>query len=187
MVYNAGVSQGYPRDLVAARECRATLATDEQALDQLRKMTAGQPQLSARGFLADVLFREGAGEAFRDGFVFRLGQVLRSECDDRADWGYWSCDIADHDRLAWSEQVYRLFGLPAGTPVEREWAVTRYSMQSRSTLQRVRDFALRHALGFILDAEVKPEGAGRQWIRVLALPVFENGRVVRLHGVKRPL
>ena len=174
-------------ELAAPGGHRTTFGADGQALDRLRKMTAEQPQLSSQGLLADVLFREGPGAAFREGYVFRSGQVLREARGDRSDWGYWSCDIADHDRLAWSDTVYQLFGLPAGQKVEREWAVTRYSLQSRSTLQRVRDFALRHAVGFILDAEIAPEGAGRRWIRVLALPVAENGRIVRLHGVKRPL
>jgi hypothetical protein len=54
-------------------------------------------------------------------------------------------------------------------------------------LQRVREFALRHACGFVLDAEIAPEGANCRWIRVLALPEFEDGQIVRLHGLKRML
>jgi hypothetical protein len=162
-------------------------ARREPTPGDLTEMTSPQPRLFAPGLLADVLFREGAGEAFREGYVFRPDQVLRNAGGDKSDWGYWSCDVANNDRLAWSDRVYQLFGLPTGTAVDREWAVTRYSMQSRATLQRVRDFALRYAVSFILDAEIQPEGAGRQWIRVLALPESENGRIVRLRGVKRLL
>lgn len=112
---------------------------------------------------------------------------LRASWGDQADWGHWSCSIEDHDRLTWSAKVYDLFGLPVDADVSRDWAVARYAAASRSTLGRVREFALRHACGFILDAEIAPEGAGRRWIRVLALPLFRGGRIVRLHGLKRAL
>jgi hypothetical protein len=181
------VSEGHSGKSAEASGRPTGVASDAQALAHLRKLTAEQPEPCAQGLLADVLFREGAGEAFRDGYVFRSGQVLRDAPSDQPDWGYWSCDIADCNRLAWSDKVYRLFGLPTGAPVEREWTITRYSMKSRSTLQRVRDFALHHAVGFLLDAEIEPAGARRRWIRVLALPVSEGGRIVRLQGVIRPL
>lgn len=101
--------------------------------------------------------------------------------------GYWHCDVAHKDRLTWSEEVYELFGLSSGTPVQRDWAVTRYSELSRSALERVRPYALRRKCGFILDAAIKPEGAGDRWIRVLAYPIVAGDRVVGLHGLKRAL
>src|SRR5688572_15554465 len=77
----------------------------------------------ASGPLADALFREQRAETFREGYIFRLGLNLKGPRDARPDWGFWACDIADHDRLAWSDRVYDLFGLPAGVQVDREWAV----------------------------------------------------------------
>jgi len=105
--------------------------------------------------------------------------------------GYWQCDIADHDKLTWSKKVYDLFGLPPGTPLEREWAVTRYTELSKAALERVRSYALRCKFGFILDAALEPalEPAGDEsrWIRILAVPIVSDGRVVGLHGLKRAL
>ena len=146
-----------------------------------------EEEASAPGLLADVWFREAGVETFRDGYVFRSDPNLKGAPQEHVDWGYWTCDIADHDRLAWTDRVYDLFGLPVGVPLDRDWAVARYSTQSRAILQRVRAYALRHALGFILDAEIEPAGARRRWIRVLAVPVSENGEVARLHGLKRAL
>jgi len=80
-----------------------------------------------------------------------------------------------------------LFGLPQGTPIERDWAVARYSEASRRALEHVRHFGLSRNFGFILDAEIIPEGAASRWIRVLAIPIRADGRIVRLHGVKRAL
>lgn len=51
----------------------------------------------------------------------------------------------------------------------------------------MRKFGLTRDFGFILDAEIEPEGAPSRWIRVLAVPVIDNGRLVALHGVKRAL
>jgi len=138
------------------------------------------------GSVADALFNEEPPGTFLFGHVFRSAPDLTDAQQD-PDSGYWHCDVADHDRLTWTEKVYELFGLPAGAPVEREWAVARYSEQSKDILQRVRSFALNRQFGFILDAAIKPEGERNRWIRVLAVPILADGRVVGLHGLKRAL
>lgn len=151
-------------------------------------MNIGYPARSfAPGLFADALFRGESAQTFREGYVFKPDPTLKGTGRDGFEWGYWACDLTDRDRLTWSDPVYELFGLPIGTLVDREWAIARYLAHSRATLQRVREFALRHACGFILDAEIEPEGACRRWIRVLAEPVSENGQVAQLHGLKRGL
>ena len=134
------------------------------------------------------LFQEQPLGAFEDGFVFVIApDLVGAEEDPRL--GYWHCDIAHDDKLTWSEKVYALFGLPDGTPVVRDWAVARYTEPSKSTLERVRGYALRRKLGFILDAAIHREEGGHRWIRVLAVPILakSSGRVVGVHGLKRPL
>jgi len=173
-----------------AEICRrqAAVATDGQARDCLLKFAVEyEARAFGPGLLADVLLREGSGATFREGYVFTAGLNMKGARQYRSDWGYWACDIGDQNRLAWSDKVYDLFGLPVDAHVDRDWAVGRYKAHSRSTLQLVREYALRHALGFILDAEIEPEGGDRRWIRVLAAPVSENGRIARLHGLKRAL
>jgi PAS domain-containing protein len=177
-----------PGQLASACRREAALATDGHARDRLLKLAMEyEAQALAPGQFADALFREASVQTCRDGYVFRPGPSLKGGSPDRSDWGYWACNIADRDRLAWSDTVYELFGLPAGAEVDREWAVGRYLAHSQATLARVREFALRHACGFILDAEIAPEGGCARWIRVLAVPVFEDGRITRLHGLKRAL
>ena len=173
-----------------AADCRhqAARTTDRQTRDCLLKMAMEyEAEASAPGLLADALLRAGRVGTFRDGYVFRPGAAVNGARQEQADWGYWACDIGDQNRLAWSDKVYDLFGLPVDVPVDRDWAVGRYKAHSQSTLQRVRDYALRHALGFILDAEIEPEGGCPRWIRVLAVPVCENGQIARLYGLKRAL
>ena len=134
------------------------------------------------------LFHEEPLGTFEDGYVFVIAPDLAG-ADQDAHAGYWHCDIAHDDKLTWSEKVYALFGLPDGTPVVRDWAVERYTEPSKTILERVRTYALSRKLGFILDAAIRREEGGHRWIRVLAVPIMakSSGRVVGIHGLKRPL
>jgi hypothetical protein len=135
---------------------------------------------------ANALFKEEPPGTFKHGHIFISAPDLASDREDPG-IGYWHCDIAHQERLTWSSKVYELFGLPNGIPVERNWAVARYSELSRSALQKVRTYALDRKLGFMLDAAIKPEEADERWIRVLAYSIVARGRVVGLHGLKRAL
>jgi hypothetical protein len=178
--------QSHPR-LAEVFRRTAVRRPGRQARDRSSTAAEHGAQFPETGPFAEALFRQEGTRFLQEGYVFKPHPNLRGSREDRSDWGYWACDLKDHDRLTWSEQVYDLFGLPVGAHVDRDWAVTRYAAQSRSALQRVRDFALRHACGFVLDAEIEPEGANSRWIRVLALPEFQDGLIVRLHGLKRML
>jgi len=139
-----------------------------------------------KGSFVNKLFEEEPAGAFAHGHIFINGPDMAGAQRDPGA-GYWHCDIADNDRLTWSEKVYALFGLDVGTSVKREWAVSRYAEPSKSVLERVRSYALDRKLGFLLDAAISLEGEDHRWIRVLAVPILARGRVVGLHGLKRAL
>ena len=103
------------------------------------------------------------------------------------DVGRWRCDIANNDELTWSDKVYEIFDLPPASPVAREQAVARYRDHSRGVMERLREYSINHKFGFILDAEISARDGERKWIRLLAAPIIEAGRVVGLHGLKRVL
>ncbi|WP_106638872.1 hypothetical protein [Allosphingosinicella vermicomposti] len=101
--------------------------------------------------------------------------------------GRWECDL-DGDRLTWSAGVYDLFGLPRGAPVRRDETVALYIEESRSGMERLRAYAIRHQRGFTFDAQIRPASGGdARWMRLIAAPVCEGGRVTRLHGLKQRL
>jgi PAS domain-containing protein len=98
--------------------------------------------------------------------------------------GCWECDLAGN-QLTWSGGVYDIFGLPRGVPVTREEAVALYCEESRSALERLRSYALKHKRGFTIDVEIRPAtGEARRWMRLIGATECEDGRPVRLHGVK---
>jgi PAS domain-containing protein len=98
--------------------------------------------------------------------------------------GCWECDLTDNS-LIWSGGVYDIFGLPRGERVNREEAVALYREESRVVMERLRAYAIEHKRGFTLDAEILPAvGGGRRWMRLIAAPICDGQRVVRLHGLK---
>lgn len=98
--------------------------------------------------------------------------------------GLWECDLSDNS-LTWSGEVYDIFGLPRDAKVGRRDAVALYSEDSRAVMERLRAYAIKHRRGFTLDAEIRPALTGSRWMRLIAAPVCEGGRVVRLHGLKQ--
>ena len=93
------------------------------------------------------------------------------------------CDLGD-DSLIWSGGVYDIFGLPRGAAVSRDEAVALYAEDSRARMERLRSYAIRHRRGFTIDAEIRPASGQVRWMRLIAAPVCEGERVVRLHGLK---
>lgn len=98
--------------------------------------------------------------------------------------GCWECDLSDNS-LIWSGGVYDIFGLPRGAVVAREQAVAFYSEESRAKMERLRSYAIRHRRGFTLDVQIRPaSGGGGRWVRLIGVPVCNDGQVVCLHGLK---
>jgi len=127
---------------------------------------------------------------------FELGSIVDGECErlvaafssagQIAGIGRWECDLTD-DRLIWSSPVYDLFGLPQTARLLRNEVLPLYAEESRVLMEQLRAYAIRHRRGFTLDAELRPANGGQRWMRLVAAPVIEEGRVVRLQGLKRDL
>lgn len=100
--------------------------------------------------------------------------------------GRWSCDLADNS-LTWTDPVFDLFGLPRGASLSRDDVVSLYCEESRAAMNHLRSYAIRHRRGFTIDAEIRTVAGDRRWMRLLAAPICEGDRVVRLQGLKRDI
>jgi hypothetical protein len=98
--------------------------------------------------------------------------------------GCWECDLTDGNALTWSGGVYDIFGLARGVRVSRDEAAALYREESRAAMERLRSYAIRHKRGFTLDAEIRPVIGDNRWMRLIAVPIIEGDRAVRLHGLK---
>ena len=125
---------------------------------------------------------------------FELGHVLNATITDVVEpaevgelgvhhAGCWECDLSDNS-LIWSGGVFDIFGLPRGEPVTRDQAVGFYCEDSRTKMERLRAFAIKHGRGFTIDVQIRPPISGHRWIRLIAAPVCVDSRAVRLHGLK---
>jgi PAS domain-containing protein len=97
--------------------------------------------------------------------------------------GCWECDLAD-DSLLWSGGVYDIFGLPREMEITREETIRLYSEESRALMERLRAYAIKHRRGFTLDVEIRAAIGEVRWMRLIAAPVCDGNRAVRLHGLK---
>ncbi|MBB5686218.1 hypothetical protein [Sphingobium boeckii] len=98
--------------------------------------------------------------------------------------GLWECDLSNN-ALTWSAEVYDVFGLPRGAAISRAETVALYLEHSRAAMERLRAYAIKHRRGFTLDVNIRPPAGQRRWVRLMAAPIFDGGRVVRLRGLKR--
>lgn len=125
---------------------------------------------------------------------FELGHVLNAAAVDAIvphaagdlqmhHAGIWECDLSDQS-LIWSGGVYDIFGLPRGVEVSREEAVGFYCEGSRAAMERLRAHAIKHNRGFTVDVEIRAAVGERRWVRLIGAPLLEDGRPVRLHGLK---
>ena len=127
-----------------------------------------------------------------DGCRFDLGRLFDGAGIDQVDpartarlqgVGQWNCDLADNG-LNWSPEVHDLFGFPRSAMVSRAEAAARYGELSRAAMERLRAYAIRHRRGFTLDAEISTAQGARRWMRLVAAPICDGGRVVALRGLK---
>ncbi|QNP45806.1 hypothetical protein H9L14_00250 [Sphingomonas sediminicola] len=97
--------------------------------------------------------------------------------------GCWECNLADNS-LTWSGGIYDIFGLPRGSPVSRDEAVSFYSEESRASMERLRSYAIREGRGFTIDVQIRPAVGGTRRVRIIGAPICQDGKTVRLHGLK---
>ena len=111
-----------------------------------------------------------------------------------AGMGAWSCDLANSS-LLWTAGIYDLFGLPAGTRVDRRETVAMYAEESRETMEQLRAQAIADAGAsgdakrgrFSVDAEIVRTDGTRRWMRLTGDVVVEGGRARRLYGLKQDI
>jgi len=98
--------------------------------------------------------------------------------------GWWDCDLTT-DALTWTAGVYGIFGFPREARITRAEAVARYSEDSRAKMERLRAYSIATGKGFVLDVRIEPaDGASARAMRLIGSPVVEDGRTVRLEGLK---
>ncbi|PEQ13035.1 hypothetical protein B2G71_09415 [Novosphingobium sp. PC22D] len=126
-----------------------------------------------------------AALAARDDFVgvLKRQQAYFEMASRTSSIGYWRLTLADSS-LEWSEEVYRIHGLPIGEPPLLEDAVNAYHPDDRPLVEAKLDEALQTKGQFAFDARIITSFGELRHINSRGQVEFgDNGEAVALFGI----
>jgi len=92
-----------------------------------------------------------------------------------ADIGGWEYDAtADPPEMTWTDQLYRLHGLPLDTDIDVETAVGLYHPDDREHIRRLFGRAVENGEGYDMEVRLQTADRGERWVRAIGEPVFDD-------------
>ena len=97
--------------------------------------------------------------------------------------GHWRLDLAD-DSLFWSENIFAIYGLPAGSPPSLENAILPFHPEDRDKVANHVETARETAQPYVFEARLlRPNGEVRQ-VEARGHPELNgDGKVIALYGM----
>ncbi|MGJ7913948.1 EAL domain-containing protein [Massilia sp. LXY-6] len=109
--------------------------------------------------------------------TIRRQERLLTEMSALARIGAWELDPAT-GHLEWTDELARIYELPAGQPVTLAACEACYSAEDRALGERARDKAFAAGKPFDQEFRILTAAGTRKWVRVLCVPVTADGRTV---------
>ncbi|WP_158811109.1 sensor domain-containing diguanylate cyclase [Beijerinckia sp. L45] len=100
--------------------------------------------------------------------------------------GVWECDLAT-EALTWTDGVYDIFELPRGLHISRALTLDLYHEASRIAMSALRQKAIEACGSFQLDIRIRTAKGSDRWVRLSADIECEDGRAVRIFGLKQDI
>ncbi len=147
------------------------------ALDELRRHRAIRRWRS-------TLLRERQGrKALREqGLELRRRQAAIAQTERMARVGGWEFDLAT-SKLSWSDELYRISGLPIGREVTIESALAFYPEQARAELRDALAKMLVSKSSFDLQLPYMPRTGEARWVHIIGEVEVVEDKATRLFGV----
>jgi PAS domain S-box-containing protein len=129
----------------------------------------------AQVVIRDITTRRAADARlrFQDSMLRETGRIARV--------GGWAFDVASGEE-SWTEEVARIYGCDPGTPMTMAARIALYAGESREQLAAALSAALSNGIAYDLELELVTPSGESKWIRSIARPEMENGRVARVRG-----
>lgn len=125
----------------------------------------------SRSVIYDMSERKRAEETLRE------SEANLNRAQEIAHLGSWHLNVA-RNRLTWSDEVFRIFGLPTGTPLTYEAFLDRVSSEDRDAVDRAWMAAL-HGAPYDVEHRISVNGDVK-WVRERAEVEFDaDGRALR--------
>ncbi|MEH3103271.1 MAG: diguanylate cyclase [Sphingomonas phyllosphaerae] len=153
-----------PRELAAL----AHLATLAEALLEARRTALKAIHIATTG-------EELVTRLARQDKIFRQAEQI-------AEIGSWRLSV-EHEALDWSDNVYRIYGLPVGEKPLLGDALRFYPEHSRAIVQRSLDEAIAHGRSFSIETDFITADGRLRRVRAMADPEIVDERVVAMVGV----
>ncbi|KQN92777.1 hypothetical protein ASE95_08985 [Sphingomonas sp. Leaf231] len=153
-----------PRELAALNH----LATLAEALLEARRTALKAIHIATTG--EELVTRLG-----------RQDQIFR-QAEQAAAIGSWRLSI-DDNVLDWSDNVYRIHGLPVGDKPELEHALRFYPRDSRPLVRAALEEAIANGRSLAIESDLITADGRHRRVRAIADPEIVDGRVVAMVGV----
>ncbi|PSP84876.1 hypothetical protein BRC83_04450, partial [Halobacteriales archaeon QS_1_68_17] len=113
-------------------------------------------------------------------------QELLEQSHQIAGVGGWELDVSgDGIEMSWTEQVYRIYGLPVDEPLDVEAAIEFYHPEDRPRLCEAVERALEEGEPYDLELRLLTADDELRWIRTIGRPVRDDGEIVAVRGTIR--
>jgi signal transduction histidine kinase len=113
--------------------------------------------------------------------ALRHTQELLQSTEELARIGSWELDPATMQPY-WTEQVYRIHGVPIGTPINVANAINFYAPSARPVIQSVIEQAIQHGTAWDVELPFINAQGEELWVRVVGRARYENDTITRLYG-----
>ncbi len=142
---------------------------------QLLRSTDGQP----RGIVAVM---RNVTERNRARAALQLRDNLLRMSGEMAHVGGWEFDAQTLDGV-WTDEVAGIYDLDAAPSGEMGNRLQFYMGASRERIERAIQGAIERGEPYDLELEITSARGRHKWVRAMGMPVWENGRVVKVHGI----
>jgi diguanylate cyclase (GGDEF)-like protein/PAS domain S-box-containing protein len=109
--------------------------------------------------------------------TIRRQERLLTDMSAMANIGAWELEPAT-GRLEWTDEIVRIYELPAGRPVTLAACLACYGPEDRTLAERSLEEATAGGKPFDLEVRILTAMGTRKWIRILCRPVMAEGRTV---------
>ena len=106
---------------------------------------------------------------------------LFAQAQELAHVGGWEYDVQTGEG-AWTDELYRIYGLPVGSDPSPDEAIEHYHPEDRNALRRAFRRAVEEGVPYDLELRLIDADGQQRWVHTRGVPQIEDGEVVRLRG-----